>query len=187
MRKQFGLGEKAKVMAWFYKGILAKEIDSRLHRDVSGIRKVMNQNKALLLTATPPPPKERSGRLSVSTNREVERLGGYFKRFPFKTVRQLKAEVNGWSNISVHTMQKVGQKKLKMPSRSAAKKASVHSKDGEEEAAILQKVQVLGGKRLGKSHVFERIDFQAGEPKGPEGEAALAEQPLQAEVRSGQC
>jgi hypothetical protein len=57
-------------------------------------------------------------------------------------------------------MQKVGQKKLKMPSRSAAKKASVHSKDGEEEAAILQKVQVVGGKRLGKSHVFDELTFR---------------------------
>jgi hypothetical protein len=55
--KRFDVGEKAKVMAWFYKGILTKEIASRLQRDVSGIRKVINQNKALPLTATPPPLK----------------------------------------------------------------------------------------------------------------------------------
>jgi transposase len=80
-------------MEWFYEGISAKEIASRLQRDVSGIRKVINQNKALPLMATPPPPKKRSGRLSVATNREVERLGRCLQRFPFKTARQRKAEV----------------------------------------------------------------------------------------------
>jgi hypothetical protein len=73
--KQFDAGEKAKVMAWFYEGILAKEIASRLQRDVSGIRKVINQNKALPLMATPPPLKKQSGWPSISINREVERLG----------------------------------------------------------------------------------------------------------------
>jgi transposase len=120
--KQFDVGEKAKVMAWFYEGISAKEIASRLQRDVSGNRKVINQVKALPLTATPPPPKKRSGRPSVATNREVERLCCYLERFPFNMVRQLKAKVQGWLDISVRTIQKVFQKRLKMPSRSAAKK-----------------------------------------------------------------
>jgi transposase len=58
----------------------------------------------------------------VATNREVERLGRYLQRFSFKTARQLKAKVQGWSDVSVRTIQKVCQKRLKMPSRSAAKK-----------------------------------------------------------------
>ncbi len=120
--KQFDVGKKAKVMAWFYEEISAKEIASRLQKDVSGIRKVINQNKALPLTTTSLPPKKRSGWPSVSTNREVDRVGCYLKQFLFKTAGQLKAEVNGWSNISIHTIQKVCQKKLKMPSHSAAKK-----------------------------------------------------------------
>jgi hypothetical protein len=52
----------------------------------------------------------------------VERLGRYLKRIPFKMARQLKAEVNGRSNVSVRTIQKVCQKKLKVQSCSAAKK-----------------------------------------------------------------
>jgi hypothetical protein len=59
--KEFNVGEKAKVMAWFYKEILAEEIISRLQSDVNGIRKVINQNKALPLTATPLPPEKQSG------------------------------------------------------------------------------------------------------------------------------
>jgi transposase len=140
--KQFDIGEKAKVMAWFYVGISAKEIASRLQRDVSGIRKVINQNKALPLTATPLPPKKRSGRPSVMTNRKVERLGRYLKRFPFKTARQLKAEVQGWSDVSVRTIQKVRQKRLKMLGR---QKAAVNSKDGQKEAAVLPEVQGVDG------------------------------------------
>jgi hypothetical protein len=58
----------------------------------------------------------------VSTNSEVERLGRYLKRIPFKMDRQLKAEVNGWSNVSVRTMQKVCQKNLEVSPRLAAKK-----------------------------------------------------------------
>jgi hypothetical protein len=63
-------------------------------------------------------------------------------------------------------------------------KAAVNSKDGQEEAAVLLEVQVVDQQRLGKSNVFGRVDFQACEPKGPEGKA---DQPLQAEVRGGQC
>ncbi len=74
------------------------------------------------MTATPQPPKKGSGWPSVSTNRAVERLGRNLERFPFKMARQLKAELNGWSNVSVCTIQKVCQRKLKMPSSSAAKK-----------------------------------------------------------------
>ncbi len=164
--KQFDVDKKAKVMAWFYEGISPKEIASRIQRDVSGFRKVINQNKTLPLTATPSPLKKRSGWPSVSINREVERLGHCLKWFPFKTAIQLKAEVNGRSNISMpEGVTEEAENAIQLGRQIAA----VNSKDGEEEAAILQKVQVVDEKRLGKSHVFGRINFQAGKPKGPEG------------------
>jgi transposase len=120
--KQLDVVEKAKILAWFREGVATKEIASRLARDVSVVRKTIRENKALPPSATPPPPKKRSGRPSAATFREEERLRRYVLRYPFKTARELKKEVIGWSDISVRTIQKICQRKLGLPSRCAAKK-----------------------------------------------------------------
>jgi hypothetical protein len=90
-------------MAWFYKNIAPKKIAARLKRDVTAVWKIIRDNK--LLSATPPPPKKRTGRPSLSSFRQQDRLHWYVLRFPFKTGRKLKAKVQGWSNMSMRTIQ----------------------------------------------------------------------------------
>jgi hypothetical protein len=51
-----------------------------------------------------------------------DRLWRYVNANPFKTAKQLKKEVFGWSNVSVRMIQHVLQKELNLPSRVAAKK-----------------------------------------------------------------
>jgi hypothetical protein len=72
--------------------------------------------------------QKRSDRPSAVTFREEERLRHYVLWYPFKTSRELKKEVIGWSNISVRTIHKVGQKNLGLPSRFATKKPLLTSK-----------------------------------------------------------
>ena len=120
--KQFDVEEKVKIVLWFREGIAPKEIASRLQRNVSAVRKVIRDNKTLPITATPPPPKKRTGRPAAATATQEERLRRYVLKHPFKTARELKREVSGWHDVSIRTIQKVCQKKLGMPSRSAAKK-----------------------------------------------------------------
>jgi hypothetical protein len=49
-------------------------------------------------------------------------LQRYILKYPFKMARELKREVSGWHDVFIRTIQKVCQKKLGMPSRSATKK-----------------------------------------------------------------
>jgi hypothetical protein len=71
----------------------------------------------------------------LNTVRQEDRLRQYLLRNPFKTAKEVKKEVPGWSNIAVRTIQMVCQKRLGLPSWSAAKKP------------------LLDGERLGASHV----------------------------------
>jgi hypothetical protein len=73
---------------------------------------------------TLPPSKKQTGRPAAVTATQEDVLRRYVLKYPFKTVRELKREVSGWHDIdnSIWTIQKVCQKKLGMPSRSAAKK-----------------------------------------------------------------
>jgi hypothetical protein len=116
------------------------------------------------LTATPPPPKKRSGRPSVATNREVEKLGRYLNQFLFKTAR---LRSRGLRVYDIEGVPEEAEHAITL----GRQKAAVNSKDGQEEAAVLPEVQVVDQQRLGKSNVFGRVDFQACEPKGPEGKA----------------
>jgi transposase len=137
--KQFDAAEKAKIMAWFYENVAPKEIAARLKRDVTAIRKIIRDNKTLPPSATPPPPKKRTGRPSLSSFRQQERLRRYVLRFPFKTGRELKAEVQGWSNLSVRTIQRVCKDKLGLPSRCAAKKPLLTAKMLKKRIAFCKK------------------------------------------------
>jgi hypothetical protein len=120
--KQLDIIEKAKILAWFREGVATKEIAIRLMRDVSMVRKVIRENKALPPSAASQPPKKWSGQPSAATFREGERLRLYILRYPFKTARELKKEVIGWSDISVKTIQKICQKKLGLMSGCTAEK-----------------------------------------------------------------
>jgi transposase len=126
--RQIEAAEKAKIMAWFGEGVAPKEIASRLLRDVSAVRRIIRENKNLPMSAMPPPPKKRTGRKNLTTRKQDERLRRFLLRFPFKTAKEVKAEVSGWSNISVRTIQKVCQKRLCLPSRCAAKKPLLTAK-----------------------------------------------------------
>jgi hypothetical protein len=141
--KQLDIVEKTKILAWFRGGVATKEIACRLTRDMSVVKKTIRENKALLPSATPPPPKKRSGRPSVATFREEERLRCYVLWYPFKTARELKKEVICWSDISVRKIQKICQKKLGLPSRCSAKNLLLTARMVKKKGRILQKVQVV--------------------------------------------
>jgi hypothetical protein len=53
---------------------------------------------------------------------QEDRLRRYLLCYPFKTAKQLKLEVPGWTSAAVRTVQDICSKKLGLLSRSAAKK-----------------------------------------------------------------
>jgi hypothetical protein len=59
--KHFDVFEKSKIMAWHFEKVPAKEIAARLNWNVSVVFKIILENKDLPITATPTPPKKRSG------------------------------------------------------------------------------------------------------------------------------
>jgi hypothetical protein len=136
--KQFDVAEKAKTMAWFYENVVPKEIIARLKRVVKAIRKII-RNKSLPPSATPPPPKKRTRPPSLSSFRQQKRLRRYVLGFPFKTGRELKAEVQGWTNMSVRTIQIVCKEKLSLLSRCAAKKPLLTAKMLKKRIAFCKK------------------------------------------------
>lgn len=137
--KQFDVGEKSKIMAWFWEGVTAKEIAKRLSRNAAAVRKIIAANRDLPQHATPPPAKKRSGRPRNATPTQEERLRRYVLRFPFKTARELKKEVAGWQDKSVRNIQRVCQKRLCLPSRCAAKKPLLTEKMVRKRLAFCRK------------------------------------------------
>jgi transposase len=115
-------------MAWHTEGLTPKDIASRLNRDVSTIRKLIKATKHLPVSATLPAAKKRSGRPKLNSAKQEDRLRRFLLRNPFKTAKEIKKEVPGWSNIAVRTIQMVCQKRLGLPSRSAAKKPLLTAK-----------------------------------------------------------
>jgi hypothetical protein len=126
--KQFDVGEKAKILAWHSVGLSAKEIAGKLKRHDASIRKVIRDNKALPEDALPPAPKRRSGRPRIMKHRHEERLRRYLLRFPFKTAKELKAEVPGCAKLSVRQIQFICKQRLALPSGCAAKKPLLTAK-----------------------------------------------------------
>ena len=120
--KQFDVGEKTIIMTLFTEGVAPKEIAMRLKRNTAAVRKVITAYRDLPAFTSPPPPKKRSGRPRMMTAKKEERLRKFLLRNPFKTAKEVKAELPGWGNASVRLIQKTSQTRLKMPSRSAAKK-----------------------------------------------------------------
>jgi hypothetical protein len=135
--KQFDIAEKATIKAWFYENVAPKGIATRLKRDITAVQKIIRDNKTLLPSATLLSPRKQTRRPSLSFFRQPERLSQYVLRFPFKTGRKLKAEVQVWQHVceddSEGVQAKVGPA---IPLRS--KEAFADSQDGEEEDSILQ-------------------------------------------------
>ncbi len=103
-RKQFDLVEKTKILLWFHEGVTPKEIAERLQRNVKAVRKIIAANKDLLVHQKPPPPKKRYGRPRMTTAVQENRLRRYLTAHPFKTAKELKNEVAGWSHVSVRSI-----------------------------------------------------------------------------------
>jgi transposase len=103
-------------------GIKTAEIAARLGRHPAAVRKHIAAFKKLPPTTPPFSFKKRPGPKSKIDIRMKDRLRRYVSQFPFKTAKELKNEVGGWSNISVRIIQHVLQKQLGLPSRKASKK-----------------------------------------------------------------
>jgi hypothetical protein len=73
--------------------------------------------KKLPPSASPPPPKSRSGHPSKTSKTKDQRLKAYVDKYPFKWARLLKNEIVGCADVSVRTIQEGLQKKLGLPSR----------------------------------------------------------------------
>jgi hypothetical protein len=79
--------------------------------------------KSLPPNASPLPLKFTHGRPAPTSTIQDERLKRHVLKNPFKSARELKNEVPGWSNVSVRTIQHRLQKQLGLQqARRAAKK-----------------------------------------------------------------
>jgi hypothetical protein len=115
-RKQFSTEEKSKVMCWGEIRIKSIEIAARLGRRERAFWIHFSVLKKLPPNALPSPPKARSGRPSNTSKTQDQRLQAYVKKYPFKSVQQLKKEAVGWPDVSVQTIQEQLQRKLGLPS-----------------------------------------------------------------------
>jgi transposase len=102
--KQFDVGEKTIIMTLFTEGVAPKEIAMRLKRNTAAVRKVIAANRDLPAFTSPPPPKKRSGRPRMMTAKKEERLRKFLLRNPFKTAKEVKAELHhqvpaGWGAL----------------------------------------------------------------------------------------
>ncbi len=103
--KQFDSTEKAKIFAWISEDVPCKEIAARLGRSVVGVRRMARLLRNLPAAATMPTAAKRTGRPRKTTFQQDERLRRYLLKHPFKTAKQLKAEVSGFSKLSVRSIQ----------------------------------------------------------------------------------
>ncbi len=80
-----------------YSGASTTEIAAHLGRAVSAVRKQIAILKTLPPTTSPSALRTRKGRISKITMYMKDRLWRYVNALPFKTAKQLKNEVFGWS------------------------------------------------------------------------------------------
>jgi hypothetical protein len=108
-KKDISFEEKLIIQAWLLENVKTTDIAAQLACAASAFRKHIAVLKKLPLTALPtapptsppPPSKAWTGRKMKVTKRMTERLKIYVTRNHFKTARELKNEVYGWSEISV--------------------------------------------------------------------------------------
>jgi hypothetical protein len=120
--KEISFKEKGRIQHLFHLGITAKDVAMKLDHHPASIRKHIAVFKSLPPDKLPPPRTKRSGKKRLSNDRLDNRLRHYVHQFPFKTAKELKNEVPGWENMSVHYIQKTLQKRLGLPARKPAKK-----------------------------------------------------------------
>ncbi len=113
--KRFSLEELTSIKCWLQFGVKTKEIAARLGRSERGVRRQVSRLKSLPPKASPLPPKATTGRPTATSTVQDERLKRYVLKNPFKSARELKNEVPGWSDVSVRTIQHRLQKKLGLP------------------------------------------------------------------------
>lgn len=121
-KKDISLEEKTRIVCWAQEGVKTTEIAARLGRHPAAVRKHLAVLRKQPENAPPPPPKHKSGRPSKATAVMKESLRREVLNCPFKTARELKNDVPGWSDISVRRIQHILQKELDLPARRAAKK-----------------------------------------------------------------
>jgi hypothetical protein len=145
--KQLSLEEKTKIMCWAAEGVKTKHITTRLGRSERAIRMHLSVLKSLLPNAMLPLLKVRSRSSSKTNFLQELRLKKYVKKFPFKSSRELKNEVQGWRDVSVTTIQEWLQKKMGLP------EAPSDRGNEAEAAGFCQKVLELDCRSLEKRNV----------------------------------
>ena len=118
----FSETEKVQIKCWSDTGIPATEIAARLGRNAAAVRKIIAKLRELPVGSPPLAVIKKSGRPSKTSPRKLKRLQQYVNSNPFKTAKEVRREVVGWSGVSVRTIQRTLQKKLGLPSRRAAAK-----------------------------------------------------------------
>jgi transposase len=121
-KKNFSLEELTSLKCRLQFGMKTMEIAARLGRSEVGVRLHVRRLKSLPPNASPLPLKFTHGRPAATSMIQDERLKRYVLKNPFKSARELKNEVPGWSNVSARTIQYCLQKELGLPARRAAKK-----------------------------------------------------------------
>jgi transposase len=137
--KNFSLEELTSLKCWLQFGVKTKEMAARLGRSEAGVRLQVKRIKTLPPNASLLPPPPKSGRPFKTTKVQDERLKKYVVKNPFKTARELKNEVPGWSDVPVRTIQHRLQKNLDLPARRAAKKPLLTQKMKEKRIAFAKK------------------------------------------------
>ncbi len=184
--KQFYSAEKSKIMAWYFEEVPAKEIAKRLNRDLSAVHRIIRLNKNLPMAASPLPPKKRSGRPREHTRVQEERLRRYILRHPFKTAKQLKFEVPGWSDASVWTIQDTCNKRLGLPSRCAAKKHLLTDKMVKKRLAFCKKFKSWTAEEWETVMFSDKSTFAIINPRAQKvRRPSFSLKPIQAEVHRG--
>ena len=120
--KQFSVDEKAKIMALYNAKVAPKDIAATLGRNAAAVRKIIAIMKNIPLTSPPPPAKKRTGRPCKHSLKVLDRLRRHIIRCPFKTAKEVKAEVKGFEQTPVRSIQRLLLEKLNLPSRAAANK-----------------------------------------------------------------
>lgn len=165
-KKDISVEEKAKIMCWQQEGVKTSEIAERLGRHPSVIRKHVALLKDLPPMTSPPPPKPRPGPKRKISNIMKIRLKMFVMRYPFKTARELKNEVAGWSKISVRRIQEVLQKDLNMPARKAAKKPLLTPQMVKKRLAFCRKFSSWTPEQWEKVMFSDESTFRLINPRG---------------------
>jgi transposase len=163
--KDMSIENKAKIMCWAADKISTKEIAARLGVHPSTIRRHLAVLRELPPTASPPANKPRSGRPRIATFVQETRLRNHVLRHPFKAARELKKDVAGWGDKQVRFIQKTLQKRLNMPSRSAAQKPLLTSVMKKKRLAFAKKYQSWSEKDWMKVMFSDESTFRLINPR----------------------